>query len=228
MRIEDQILINKFGQDLLTFQQVLAYFRTLNQDNKKKFLTDLSYLILQSKPLDSDIDKAIDLGKLKSTYTPIVKIKKGIKSDTLLEIIALPENETEKSLILFLSIYRIAYKRVLEKEKENPDKWWYQDLSDDNFVERIKSLSDLKLVIKKLYDIKGKEIGSIIIAFIPFPINLYEKNVIERQLELYAFNYLYPYEGINIFKEIHDDMASVIVIKDINALPHDEKKISIY
>jgi len=228
MKIEDQILINKFGQDLLTFQELLSYFNSLNFDSKKKLLTDLSYLIIQTKPLDEDIDKAIDLGKLKPTFTSCVKIKKGIKNQTLQEIIELPENEIEKSFILFLALYKIAYSRILEKEKDNPNKWWFQDLSNTDFVERIKALSNLKLVIYKLFDKKGQETGSIISAFIPFPINLYEKNIVERHLELYAFNNLYPNIGLNLFKEINDDTASLTVIKGINNLPYDEKRISIY
>lgn len=228
MDINEQIVINKFGQDLLAFPEVLNIFQSKDRENKKQFLTDLAFLIIQSKSNDSDIDSAIELGKLKPTYTPCVKIRKGIKGNVLQELIDLPDNETEKVLVLFLSLYKIAYKRLLSTEKENPYKWWYQDLSNENFVDRIKALSNLKLVIRKLYNEKGKETGAIISAFIPFPINLYEKNIVERQLELYAFNNLYPQTGLNLFKEIHDDTASLTVIKGINDLPYDETKISIY
>lgn len=228
MNINEQILINKFGQDLLSFQDVLNFFDSLDRENKKKTLNELAYLILQSKSVDSDIDKAIELGKLKPTYTPCVKIRKGIKSNTLQELINLPENETNKVLTLFLSLYKIAYKRLLETEKENPNKWWFQDLSNDNYISRIESLSNLKLIIRKLFDQNGNEIGAIITAFIPFPINLYEKNIIERHLELYAFNNLYPSTGLNLFKEIHDDTASLTIIRGINNLPSEEKRISLY
>lgn len=228
MNINEQIVINKFGQDLLTFSDVLNLFQSKDKENKKKFLTDLAFLIIQSKSTDNDIDKAIELGMLKPTYTPCVKIKKGVKGNVLQELIDLPENETEKVFILFLSLYKIAYKRLLNTEKENPYKWWYHDLSNDDYIDRIKALSNLKLVIRKIYNHLGIETGAIISAFIPFPINLYEKNIVERHLELYAFNNLYPQTGLNLFKEIHDDTASLTVIKNINNLPYDETKISIY
>lgn len=228
MNINEQIVINKFGQDLLSFPDVLNIFQSKVKENKKIFLTDLSFLIIQSKASERDIDSAIELGNLKPTFTPCVKIRKGIKRNVLQEIIDLPDNETEKVLVLFLSLYKIAYKRLLKKEKDNPYKWWYQDLSNDNFVNRIKTLSNLKLVIRKLYNQSGKETGAIISAFFPFPINLYEKNMVERQLELYAFNNLYPQKGLIFFKEIHDDTASLTVIKNIYDLPYDETKISIY
>ena len=223
MKIEEQILINKFGQDLLSFQELLSYFKKLDIKKKRKFLSDLSFLIMQTKPLNDDIDRAIELGKLKPTFTPCVKIKKGLNSQIFKEIIDLPENEIEKSFVLLLSLYKI-----LEKEKNNPYKWWFQDLSNSDFEERIKTLSNLKLIIHKLYNDKGKETGAIISAFIPFKINLYEKNIVERHLELYAFNNLYPNTGLNLFKEINDDIASLTVIKGINDLPYEEERISIY
>lgn len=228
MNIDEQIIINKFGQDLSAFHDLLNLFQSKDQENKKKFLADLAFLIIQSKPNDNDIDKAIELGMLKPTYTPCVKIRKGIKGNVLQEIIDLPDNEIEKVFILFLSLYKIAYKRLLITEKENPYKWWYQDLSNDDYIARIKALSNLKLVIRKIYNQSGIETGAIISALIPFPINLYEKNIVERHLELYAFNNIYPQTGLNLFKEIHDDTASLTVIKDINKLPYDKKKISIY
>jgi hypothetical protein len=228
MNINEQIVINKFGQDLLSIHEILNMFQSKDKEHKKKFLTDLAFLIVQSKPTETDIDNAIELGKLKPTFTPCVKIRKGIKGHILQELIDLPDNETEKVLVLFLSLYKIAYQRLLLKEKDSPTKWWYQDLSNDEFIDRIKTLSDLKLIIRKLYNVSGIETGAIISAFIPFPINLYEKNIVERQLELHAFNNLYPKTGLNLFKEIHDDTASLTVIKDINSLPYDETKISIY
>lgn len=228
MNIDEQILINKFGQDLLSYQDIYNFFDSLDSETKKKTLNELAYLILQSKSVDSDIDKAIELGHLKPTYTPCIKIKKGIKSNILQELINLPENETRKVFTLFISLYKIAYKRLLETEKENPYKWWFQDLSNDNYVSRIKSLTNLRLVIRKLFDQNGNETGAIITAFIPFPINLYEKNIVERHLELYAFNNLYPSTGLNLFKEIHDDTASLTIIKGINDLPTIERRISLY
>ncbi len=101
MNINEQIVINKFGQDLLPFPEVLNIFQSKDKENKKKFLTDLAFLIIQSKSTDSDIDSAIELGKLKPTFTPCVKIRKGIKGNVLQELIDLPDNETEK--VLFYS-----------------------------------------------------------------------------------------------------------------------------
>src|ERR1035441_2446639 len=159
MNINEQIKFNKFGQDLLTFQQVIGDFTSLKNEQKRKYLNDLAFLIIQSKANDSDIDEAIELGHLKLTFTPCVKIKKGIKWNILEELINLPDYELDKVAILFLSLYKIAYKRLLEKEKDDPNKWWFQDLSNENLVDRIRTLSNLRLVLRKIYNEKGKEIG---------------------------------------------------------------------
>lgn len=228
MSIEVQILINKFGQDLITFQSVINYFSSLDRDNQKKFLTGLGHLLIQSKAQDSDIDNAITLGQLKPTFTPCVKIRKGVKGNVLQELIDLPDNETNKVLVLFLALYKIAYKRLLVNEKDNPSKWWFQDLSNEEFVNRIKALSNLRLIVRKIFNQSGAETGVIITAFLPFIPTLYEKNIVERHLELYVFNNIYQHTGLNIYKEINDDTASLTIIKDINNLPYNEHRISLY
>jgi hypothetical protein len=214
MNIEEQILINKFGQDLITFQSVINYFSSLDRDKQKKFLTGLGHILIQAKSQDSDIDNAITLGQLKSTDTPCVKIRKGVKGNVLQELIDLPDDETNKVLMLFLALYKVAYKRLLVAEEE--------------FVDRIKSLSNLRLIVRKIFNQSGAETGVVITAFLPFIPTLYEKNIVERHLELYAFNNIYPQTGLNIYKEINDDTASLTIIKDINNLPYDEHRISLY
>jgi len=128
-----------------------------------------------------------------------------------------------------LSLYKIAYDRIREKEKDHPNKWWFQDLSNENFVQRIKALSEVKIIVKKIHDdASQKETGSIISAMIPFPLNLYEKNIIEKQLEYYAFNKLYPKQGLNIYRDVYNDTASIIVIINTNDMKYTTDIVSIY
>jgi len=49
----------------------------------------------------------------------------------------LPENELNKTFTLFLSLFKIAYQRRYQEEKNNPDKWWYWDLSDEKKLKLI-------------------------------------------------------------------------------------------
>jgi hypothetical protein len=137
MKLEDKILVNKFGQGLVAVEQLTEEFKLLEMSKKKEFLNEFLYLIMQSKPKKEDIEPTILASGLKSTFTPCVLIKKGVANHDLEKLVNLPENELMKAFVLLLSLFKIAYKRRFAVEKNNPDKWWYWDLSDNEKVEII-------------------------------------------------------------------------------------------
>ena len=137
MRIEHEIAVNKYGQGLVEAEQLLNLFQRFDFDSQQVFLNEILYLILQSKPKEEDIEIAILHSGLKSTYTPCVLLKKGITTHNLEKLIKLPKNERTKVFVLLLSLFKIAYKRRFVLEKNNPDKWWYWDLSDETNINRI-------------------------------------------------------------------------------------------
>ena len=137
MKIEIEILINKYGQGLMPLSVLQEKYDTYSLCQKRSFLQEMSFLIIQSKPKEEDVDLAIKKEKLKSGYTPCVLLKKGISSYNLERVINLPENEMIKTFILFMSIFKIAYSRRFKEEMNNINKWWYWDLSDNGNVERI-------------------------------------------------------------------------------------------
>ncbi|QLF49565.1 Uncharacterised protein [Capnocytophaga ochracea] len=137
MKIEIEILINKYGQGLIPLSVLQEEFDAYSLYQKRSFLQEMSFLIIQSKPKEEDVDLAIKKEKLKSGYTPCVLLKKGISSYNLERVINLPENEMIKTFILFMSIFKIAYSRRFKEEMNNINKWWYWDLSDNGNVERI-------------------------------------------------------------------------------------------
>ena len=145
MKLEEEILINKYGQGLIDNIKLLENFIILNTEKKRSFLNDMIFLIMQSKPNDSEIEIVILDSKLKPTYTPCILIKKGIVLNNLNKITALPENELNKVFLLFLSLFKIPYQRRFREEKNHPYKWWYWDLSDEQIVNNIlKSLERKK------------------------------------------------------------------------------------
>lgn len=137
MKIEIEILINKYGQGLIPLIVLQEKFDAYSLCQKRSFLQEMSFLIIQSKPKEEDVDLAIKKEKLKSGYTPCVLLKKGISSYNLERVINLPENEMIKTFVLFMSIFKIAYSRRFKEEMNNINKWWYWDLSDNSNVERI-------------------------------------------------------------------------------------------
>ena len=134
MKLEYELLINKYGQKLIQAEDVWCVFEQLSYNEKRDFFVGILYLIMQSKPQDGDIGEAITCSQLKPTYTPCVLLTKGVSHHNLLRIIELPENEWRKILYLLLSFFRIAYQRRFKAEFNNPDKWWYWDLSDENRI----------------------------------------------------------------------------------------------
>lgn len=139
--IEEEILINKYGQGLLSNEILLNKFSTFDLDSKNNFLNKVIYLIMQSKAKDEDINPAIVESNLKPTYTPCVLLSKGVANSNLLKIISLPENELNKAFILLLNLFKIMYQRRFKEEKDNPNKWWYWDLSDEKNIQKIIKVS---------------------------------------------------------------------------------------
>ena len=92
MVLQDEILINKFGQ---------------------------GFLISQSKPRTEDIEVSITASKLKPTFTPCVLLRKGVAYYNLKKNTKQPEGELEKSFVLLLSLFRISYQRRFESEGDD-------------------------------------------------------------------------------------------------------------
>lgn len=134
MKLEYELLINKYGQGLIQAEDVWRVFEQLDYNEKEDFFIGMLYLIMQSKSQDEDVEEAISSSQLKPTFTPCVLLTKGVSHHNLLRIIGLPENEWRKILYLLLALFRIAYRRRFKAEFNNPDKWWYWDLSDENKI----------------------------------------------------------------------------------------------
>ncbi len=135
--LKESILVNKFGQDLIGIGEVLNLFLNFDLDSKRNFLREINSLICQSKPKEEDIEPAIIDSRLKFTFTPCVLLRKGVANHDLEKLVNLPENELTKAFVLLLSLFKIAYNRRFAVEKNNPDKWWYWDLSDNEKVQII-------------------------------------------------------------------------------------------
>jgi hypothetical protein len=137
MKLEQEILINQYGQDLAHIDTLVTLFTGMHKNLQKAFFVDIINLIQQSKPVNEDIELAIVESKLQPTYTPCIMLKKGVASHNLRKLINLPDNELQKVFILLLSLLKIAYRRRFKEEKNNPDKWWYWDLSDKEKINTI-------------------------------------------------------------------------------------------
>lgn len=138
MKIEEEVLINQYGQYLIDENEILICFNGLTDIQKEEYLSDLVELILQSRPKDCDINTAIEHSHLRPTYTPCVLLAHGgVRYHNLKKIVDLPSSEKAKSLILFLNLFRVFYQRRFIEERARCGKWWYSDLSDKRNIESI-------------------------------------------------------------------------------------------
>lgn len=140
MKLEHEIMLNKYGQGIIAADFLINLFIDMNTTDQKIFLSDFLFVIMQSKPLNEDIEETIEKSGLKPTFTPCTMLKKGIDINNLKKIILLPDNERLKSFRLFLELYKIAYQRRFKTEKNHPNKWWYWDLSSPETEDRIYGL----------------------------------------------------------------------------------------
>lgn len=140
MNIDIEILINQYGQGHIDEDRIMLLFNSFDTDSRKLFFEKILFLILQSKPKEEDIEVAILNSRLKSTFTPCVLLRKGIENHHLERLIKLPDDEHTKVFKLLMSLFKIAYRRRFEAEKNNPDKWWYWDLSDKDNIEKLNGI----------------------------------------------------------------------------------------
>ncbi|OPB88530.1 DUF5958 family protein [Elizabethkingia ursingii] len=143
LKIEDAINLNKCGQDILDIEVFFKLFSEFNILEKRDYLKNIIALIIQSKPKIDDIEVTILESGLKSTFTPCILLRKGIADHNLQKIVNLPDYELNKVLLLFLNLFKIAYKRRYIQEKDNPYKWWYWDLSRETNISEIHKKSEL-------------------------------------------------------------------------------------
>ncbi len=137
MDIEYEILFNKYGQEIIPAEVLVAKFLEANEPIQLDLFNHLLFIILQSKALDSDVEYAIKRSNLKPSLTPCVILKKGVGMNNLKKIINLPSNEKLKSFRLLLELFKVAYERKYKIEKNDPMKWWYWDLSIPSIENKI-------------------------------------------------------------------------------------------
>ena len=138
MNLEQEIIFNQFGQGVCIEEKLIRQFESLKIEGKREMMIEVENLILQSESTIDDIDVAIGKSGLKPTFTPCVIIKKGLNHGNFQKIINLPENELIKVFRLIIYLFKEGYCRKYSKEKGDPNKWWYWDLSKNENLEKIK------------------------------------------------------------------------------------------
>lgn len=91
MNLEQEILINQYGQNLVSIEVLLENYKISDIENRRIYLQHLVTLIIQSRCVNSDISQAIDNSHLKKTFTPCVLLEGGgIKYYNLKKLLVYP------------------------------------------------------------------------------------------------------------------------------------------
>ena len=116
---QTELQINKIAQGIIKFGDGINWFEVCDLKSKKEILQSLSYFLAQAHPSRKEVANGIKLSGLKPSYTPCVLMTEKPFNEALKIIRNLPENESKKSFILWLSILSIADKRRRETDCSN-------------------------------------------------------------------------------------------------------------
>jgi hypothetical protein len=83
----------------------------------------------------------------------------------------------------------------------------------------------MEAIIKKLYNEKNQEIGLILTAKDKPNDDVLYRGIFEYELKAYAETHLNFNENSKFYREIYDNVPSIIVIRNIDDLPFEEKEI---
>ena len=103
--------INKIAQGIIKLRDGINWFDACDLKAKREILQSLNYFLGQAHPSRNEVADGI-----KSSYTPCVLMAEKPFNEAMSIIRGLPENESKKSFILWISILSIADKRRRETD----------------------------------------------------------------------------------------------------------------
>ena len=110
------LYINRFAQDRINLEELLSWFSTLSNQEKREVIMTTATFLEQAHPDLETIEQGIKAIPMKPTVTPIVLLKTHSLKIAIAKILLLPERELEKSFLSLVSLFRIA-------DTERRNKW---------------------------------------------------------------------------------------------------------
>ena len=108
MLSEKDIIINKFAQGKLTFDETIVWFEAKTVEEQREILSWTRIYLEQSHPDKTTIEEGLLLVPLKPTMTPIVLLKTQTFKTALLKINELPDNELKKGFITIITLFKLS------------------------------------------------------------------------------------------------------------------------
>lgn len=147
MSMEDELLIVQFAQGIYPKANLLNSFRQLDETKQYRQLFDITALLQQLKLTDAEIEQANARSSSDTPSTPVlIQYTKLNKNGLRINI---TEGELDNSYTIMLDLFKEAYQRPFDQEKDSSTSWIYQDLSSGETVQGI--LIKYKGMVEDLY-----------------------------------------------------------------------------
>jgi hypothetical protein len=139
--IEELIFLNQVAQGVRSVNDINFWFEKLTPARRSLILKMVGQMIQNARPELEDGLEAVKQSGLKPTFTPCVLLTKGANREQIKKILTLSAPEQNKSLILLLSLFRIADQRRRIREPDASERhWWHRDLGNSGVLDEIRRL----------------------------------------------------------------------------------------
>lgn len=143
MSLEDEILINQFGQGVRSSADVLDQFNQLDTDGQRHHFFSLYCELARSTWSESDTRQALTDCSLVDpeamyAYLHLYRLTGDPRRRILVPDSSNPLNDQlDRAYEVLLGLFKIGYQRRFALEKNNSSAWQYWDLSGPEVVQRI-------------------------------------------------------------------------------------------
>jgi len=178
------------------------------------------------KPRFEDVEYIKDIKGIKRGATAIKLLEKNLNNNTFNKIKGLPSSEFKNTLRIILELFKTAYQRQksLHDIENRYDKWWFNDLSDNNYIEKLNYLTSLP---GSFYRLKDKNVKIEILEIERGDHFLISNDIdkILKRLEIQFLNYHVGFDGFKFYKLVNDSKISLVSLQE--TLDIEPKKIPI-
>ena len=140
LSIDEEIILNQFSQGLFTLEEMNHWFAMYDLLDKRDIVQHLLNMVIQAHPTYDDIEgSAILLKKVTSASAVKLLNRKKPFSKFGYEICDLPEKELLIGFdILLLTLVKADTRRKEQEDPKECNHWWHKDLSDENYLRKLK------------------------------------------------------------------------------------------
>lgn len=140
LSIDEEIILNQFSQGLFTLEEMNHWFAMYDLLDKRDIVQHLLNMVIQAHSTYDDIEgSAILLKKVTSASAVKLLNRKKPFSKFGYEICDLPEKELQIGFdILLLTLVKADTRRKEQEDPKECNHWWHKDLSDENYLRKLK------------------------------------------------------------------------------------------